>query len=85
MGCAMMRIMKDAGDHARATAVEAIIPRPPADVRPMRAAFSRMDSAQWYAHLPPVLQIPGKGNSDAQLARLALQRHLRNFEKNCRR
>lgn len=48
--------MKRAQD--RAAAVETVIPPPPANVHRMRAAFSRMVSRQWDAHVSPVLQIP---------------------------
>ena len=40
----------------RITVMETIIPRPPADIDPMRNAFSRMVSNQWEAYVPSVLR-----------------------------
>ena len=53
----------------RAAVIETIIPRPPADVAPMRAAFSRMVSKQWRAYVPDVLLQCGHGLSDAKFAK----------------
>ena len=40
----------------RAAAIEAIIPHPPADIAPMRTAFTRMVSRQWQRYVPQELQ-----------------------------
>lgn len=40
---------------ARASVIETIIPRPPADVAPMRRALARMVSKQWQTYVPSAL------------------------------
>ena len=40
---------------ARVSAIEAVIPRPPADIAPLRTAFTRMVSKHWRMYVPSVL------------------------------
>src|SRR5215831_5906239 len=53
----------------RAAVMEAIIPRPSADIAPMRGAFSRMVSRQWQSYVPTVLAHCRQGLSDAKFAK----------------
>ena len=53
----------------RITVTETIIPRPPADIDPMRNAFSRMVSKQWEAYVPGVLRGFGQGLDARQFAK----------------
>ena len=53
----------------RITVTETIIPRPPADIDPMRNAFSRMVSKQWEAYVPGVLRGFGQGRDARQFAK----------------
>lgn len=53
----------------RAAVLDAIIPRPPADIAPLRAVFSRMVSRQWEAYAP-------EGGPDLSAARFAKGRFI---------
>jgi hypothetical protein len=53
----------------RASVIEAIIPRPPADVAPMRTAFTRMVSNQWQAYVPSGLRGWEAGIAPSQFAK----------------
>src|SRR5947209_5932081 len=54
----------------RAAVIEALIPMPPADIAPLRIAFSTLLSNEWEAHVPGVLSaISGLGVTEAQAAK----------------
>jgi hypothetical protein len=53
----------------RAAVIEAVIPKPPTDVAPMRNAFSVITSKQWNAHVQTTLAASRQGVSDAQFAK----------------
>jgi hypothetical protein len=61
--------MPDRDATARVSVIEAIIPRPPADVAPMRKAFTRMVSKQWQTYVPLALRGWEPGIAGSQFAK----------------
>lgn len=57
------------GALARIPDIEAIIPQPPADIAPMRTAFSRMVSKQWDKYVPCALSGYEAGISGSRFAK----------------
>lgn len=61
--------MCDQNAAVRAAAIQVMIPRPPADVAPMRTAFTRMVSKQWERYVPGALRDCGEGATRLQFAK----------------
>src|SRR6516162_10083425 len=61
--------MSDCDARARGSAIEAIIPRPPADVAPMRAACALMVSRQWQTYVRTALRDCKEGVDRSHLAK----------------
>jgi hypothetical protein len=61
--------MYDRDAQVRASFIEAIIPRPPADVARMRAAFARVVSKQWQTYVPGALRGCEGGFPGSQFAK----------------
>ena len=76
--------MSGGNTEDRVSAVESIIPRPPDDIAPMRAAFARMVSKQWQIYVPPAVAhivrvtnaVPKLGTTTANFT------HSRHWERN---
>src|SRR5262249_50726411 len=59
----------DLGARRGAADIEAIIPRPPADVAPMQSAFSLTVAMQWQRYVANALARGEQGISDSQFAK----------------